>query len=70
MNDEKNTEASAWIAEVLPRDAALSLVRAARLAKTLPVDSLVRAQTIRDAEKKVRALYPEVFRHDGGCRQR
>ena len=70
MNDEKDTTAEAWVSTLLPRDAALSLVRAARLAKTLPVDSLVRAQTIRDAEKKVRALYPEAFRHDGGCCQR
>ena len=66
---QENTEAEVWIAEVLPRDAALSLVRAARLAKTLQVGSLARAQAIRNAEKKAKTEYPQCFRHDDGYRQ-
>ena len=61
---QENTEAETWIAEVLPRDAALSLVRAARLARTLPVSSLARAQAIRNAEKKAKSEYPRLFRDD------
>lgn len=61
---QENTEAETWIAEVLPRDAALSLVRAARLAETLPVGSLARAQAIRNAEKKAKTEYPQCFRND------
>lgn len=61
---EKDPKAEEWIAAVLPRETALSLVRAARLARTLPVGSLARAQAIRNAEKKAKAEYPELFRHD------
>ena len=66
---KEDPQAETWIAEVLPRDAALSLVRAARLAKTLPVGSLARAQAIRNAEKKAKTEYPQCFRHDDGYRQ-
>lgn len=67
--NEKDQTPKTWIAEVLPRDAALSLVRAARLAETLPVGSLARAQAIRNAEKKAKTEYPQYFRHDDGYRQ-
>ena len=67
MNDEnkkEDTQAETWIAEVLPRATALSLVRAAQLARTLPVASLARAQAIRNAEKKAKAECPNAFRDD------
>ena len=67
--NEKDQTPTAWIAEVLPRSAAISLVRAARLAETLPVGSLARAQAIRNAEKKAKTEYPQCFRHDDGYRQ-
>ena len=58
------SEAETWIAEVLPRPTALALVRAARLARTLPIGSLARAQAIRNAEKKAKSEYPRLFRDD------
>ncbi|MDM8227744.1 hypothetical protein [Parasutterella secunda] len=61
---QENTKTSPWIAEVLPRATALSLVRAAQLARTLPVSSLARAQAIRNAEKKAKAECPNAFRDD------
>lgn len=66
---QENTEAEVWIAEVLPRSAAISLVRASELARTLPIGSLARAQAIRNAEKKAKTEYPQYFRHDDGYRQ-
>ena len=66
---EDDSQAEDWIAAVLPREAALSLVRAARLAKTLPIGSLARAQAIRNAEKKAKAQCPRAFRHDDGHNQ-
>ena len=62
--NEKDQTPKAWIAAVLPREAALSLVRAARLARTLPIGSLARAQAIRNAEKKAKSEYPRLFRDD------
>lgn len=61
---QENTEAETWIAEVLPRATALSLVRAAELARELPIGSLARAQAIRNAEKKARNECPNAFRDD------
>ena len=61
---KEDPQAETWIAEVLPRSATISLVRASELARTLPVGSLARAQAIRNAEKKAKAEYPELFRHD------
>lgn len=61
---EDDSQAEDWIAAVLPREAAVSLVRAARLAKTLPVGSLARAQVIRNAEKKAKAECPNAFRNE------
>ena len=58
------SEAETWIAEVLPRATALSLVRASELARELPVGSLARAQVIRNAEKKAKAECPNAFRDD------
>lgn len=69
MNDEnekEDTKAQAWIAEVLPRSAALALVRASELARGLPVGSLARAQVIRNAEKKAKSECPHAFRDDYG----
>ncbi len=63
---EKDQEASAWIAEVLPRSTALALVRASELARGLPVGSLARAKVIRDAEKKAKGECPHAFRDDYG----
>ena len=62
--NQKEKEAESWIASVLPRSAAISLVRASELARTLPIGSLARAQAIRNAEKKAKAEYPGLFRHD------
>lgn len=67
MNDEnkkEDTQAETWIAEVLPRATALSLVRASELARELPVGSLARAKVIRNAEKKARNECPNAFRDD------
>lgn len=61
---QENTKTSPWIAEVLPRATALSLVRAAELARELPVGSLARAKVIRNAEKKARNECPNAFRDD------
>ena len=61
---KEDSQAEDWIAAVLPRETALSLVRAARLARTLPVSSLARAQAIRNAEKKAKSQYPQFFRND------
>lgn len=61
---EDDSQAEDWIAAVLPRETALSLVRAARLARTLPIGSLARAQAIRNAEKKAKSEYPRLFRDD------
>lgn len=58
------SQAKTWIAEVLPRPTALSLVLASEVARTLPLGSLARAQVIRNAEKKAKAEHPELFRHD------
>ena len=72
MNDEnekEDTKAQAWIAEVLPRSAALALVRASELARGLPVGSLARAQVIRNAEKKAKSECPHAFRDDYGHRE-
>ena len=66
---EKDSQAQSWIAEVLPRSAALALVRASELARTLPVGSLARAQAIRNAEKKAKTEFPQFFRHDDSHRQ-
>lgn len=55
-----------YIAELLPRPAALALSRAAELAATLPVESVARKLAIQRAIEKVRAEYPEYFRHDAG----
>ena len=66
---QENTKTETWIAEVLPRAAALSLVRASELARTLPVGSLARAQAIRNAEKKARNECPNAFRDDDGHSQ-
>ena len=66
---EKDQTPTAWIAEVLPRATALSLVRASELARTLPVGSLARAQAIRNAEKKAKAECPNAFRDDDGYGQ-
>lgn len=66
---QENTEAETWIAEVLPRATALSLVRAAELARELPIGSLARAKVIRDAEKKARNECPNAFRDDCGYGQ-
>lgn len=61
---QENAEAETWIAEVLPRPTALSLVLASEVARTLPLGSLARAQVIRNAEKKAKAEHPKLFRHD------
>ena len=61
---QEDGQAEDWIAELLPRETALSLVRAARLARTLPIGSLARAQAIRNAEKKAKSQYPQFFRND------
>lgn len=66
---QENTEAETWIAEVLPRATALALVRAAELARELPIGSLARAKVIRDAEKKARNECPNAFRDDDGHSQ-
>lgn len=66
---QENTEAETWIAEVLPRATALSLVRAAELARELPIGSLARAKVIRDAEKKAHIECPSAFRDDCGYGQ-
>ena len=63
---QEDTQAETWIAEVLPRSAALALVRASELARGLPVGSLARAQVIRDAEKKAKAECPDAFRTEDG----
>lgn len=63
-NTEEVQTPTAWIAEVLPRATALSLVLASEVARTLPLGSLARAQVIRNAEKKAKAEHPELFRHD------
>lgn len=55
-----------YIAELLPRPAALALSRAAELAATLPVESVARKLAIQRTIDKVRAEYPEYFRHDVG----
>ena len=65
-NEKEDTKAQAWIAEVLPRSAALALVRASELARGLPVGSLARAQVIRNAEKKAKSECPHAFRDDYG----
>lgn len=65
-NEKEDTKAQAWIAEVLPRSAALALVRASELARGLPVGSLARAKVIRDAEKKAKSECPHAFRDDYG----
>lgn len=64
--NEKDQTPKTWIAEVLPRATAVSLVRASELARTLPVGSLARAQAIRNAEKKAKAECPNAFRDDDG----
>ncbi|WP_205049771.1 hypothetical protein [Parasutterella secunda] len=56
-----------YIAELLPRPAALALSRAAELAATLPVESVARKLAIQRTVDKVRAEYPEYFRHDAKC---
>lgn len=61
---KEDPQAETWIAEVLPRATALSLVRAAELARELPIGSLARAQAIRNAEKKARNECPNAFRDD------
>ena len=61
---KEDSQAETWVSTLLPREAALSLVRAARLARTLPVSSLARAQAIRNAEKKAKSEYPRLFRDD------
>lgn len=61
---KEDSPAETWIAEVLPRPTALSLVLASEVARTLPLGSLARAQVIRNAEKKAKAEYPGLFRHD------
>ena len=66
---QENTKTSPWIAEVLPRATALSLVRAAEVARELPLGSLARAKVIRDAEKKAKAECANAFRHDDGHSQ-
>lgn len=66
MNDENEEKKGQWIAELLPRNAALALSRAATVAQGLPVDSLARAKVIRDAEKKVKEAHPRLFRLDHG----
>ena len=62
--NQTQKEAESCIASVLPRSAALSLLRASQLAKELPEGSLARAQVIRDAEKKTKAEFPHFFRHE------
>ena len=61
---KEDPQAETWIAEVLPRSAAISLVRASELAKELPEGSLARAQVVRDAEKKTKAEFPQFFRDE------
>ena len=61
---QEDSQTQGWIAEVLPRSAAISLVRASELARTLPIGSLARAQAIRNAEKKAKGEFPQFFRHD------
>ena len=63
---QENTKTSPWIAALLPRGTALSLVRASELAKELPANSLARAQVIRDTEKKAKAQCPNAFRNEDG----
>lgn len=53
-----------YIAELLPRPAALALSRAAELAADLPIESVARKLAIQRVIEKVRAEYPEYFRHD------
>ena len=64
QSQQEDTQAETWVSTLLPREAALSLVRAARLARTLQVSSLARAQAIRNAEKKAKSQYPRLFRDD------
>ena len=66
---QEDTKAETWIAEVLPRATALSLVLASEVARTLPVASLARAQVIRNAEKKAKAECPNAFRNEDGYGQ-
>ena len=69
MNDEnkkEDTQAETWIATLLPRGTALSLVLASEVARQLPVGSLARAKVIRDAEKKAKGECPHAFRDDYG----
>ena len=64
QSQQEDTQAETWVSTLLPREAVLSLVRAARLARTLQVSSLARAQAIRNAEKKAKSQYPQFFRND------
>lgn len=66
---QEDTKAETWIATLLPRGTALSLVLASEVARQLPVGSLARAQVIRNAEKKAKAQCPHAFRDDDGYRQ-
>lgn len=66
---QEDTKAETWIATLLPRGTALSLVLASEVARQLPVGSLARAQVIRNAEKKAKAECPNAFRHDDGHSQ-
>lgn len=63
MENNNDKKEPLGIAEVLPADAAGTLVRAGKKAKQMPINSLARQKVIRDAIEKVKTQYPFAFRN-------
>lgn len=58
----KEKTSALGVSSFLPRTAAEMLVRAARVARTFPVDTIERRREIDDAVQKVRLRWPSFFR--------